>query len=596
MAGIPSSTQRPPVGGLPADFGIDAPRPRSTAADSYHRRLADALRPAPPSNTPAPPRDTPEPRDVTAPRPRESQPLGETVRPREPAPEDEEAEVAVDPAPADAGSLSASARSDELPTAVQVHGLQPGAERNQPGVVSIDETMTVNDGSAPNAETVSVPSIPPTPVVLSRDGSDFPQPPRGLVAQLQGAELQQSGPVSDSAEETTESGSDGSATELARPNPVDVPSATVRTDQPAGITDQSPTSDTADKATATTANLNPADGRDIVRPIPPPQAGALTTPNDHPQPIVRASRIPMSGPAAEVDASSATATESSTEIVTESAPARATASAETTTVRAASGEASTTPMPPSMPPSMPPAGDAESISVEASRPQPPGFPVAIGMAAGGESVPSAVDVEPAGSGEPAEAAPPQVSDAVDAVDAAEPAAAAQPRAAGMHASRSDGELTTGGPRVEVLVERISEAVRTASQQNRPLRVRLHPPGLGVMQVEIINRGGSVSARLEVQTSAAQQAVMDHLTSLRETLAAHNTPVSRIEVHVNAALAQEGPARDGSQTSDGSAGRRHPDRGETLFDAPPDPRTQPAARTRRTSTPLPGSLNRLDIQV
>ncbi len=97
-------------------------------------------------------------------------------------------------------------------------------------------------------------------------------------------------------------------------------------------------------------------------------------------------------------------------------------------------------------------------------------------------------------------------------------------------------------------ERVMSAVRGASEQNRPFRVRLNPPELGSLQVEITQRDGIYSARLEVQTTSAQQAILDHVGHLKESLQQNGIRLDRIEVQLN-------PSGPDDQTQDGTDSRQ-----------------------------------------
>ena len=82
-----------------------------------------------------------------------------------------------------------------------------------------------------------------------------------------------------------------------------------------------------------------------------------------------------------------------------------------------------------------------------------------------------------------------------------------------------------------LVQRCVDACRQTAQQDRPFRVRLHPPELGVLQVEITRDEHAVSARLQVETAAARNVLSEHLSELRQSLARQGLAVDRIEVQL-----------------------------------------------------------------
>jgi Flagellar hook-length control protein FliK len=82
-----------------------------------------------------------------------------------------------------------------------------------------------------------------------------------------------------------------------------------------------------------------------------------------------------------------------------------------------------------------------------------------------------------------------------------------------------------------LVQRCVDACRQSAQQDRPFRVRLRPPELGALQVEIFREEHAVSARLQVETASARSALSEHLSELRQSLVRHGVAVDRIEVQL-----------------------------------------------------------------
>lgn len=79
------------------------------------------------------------------------------------------------------------------------------------------------------------------------------------------------------------------------------------------------------------------------------------------------------------------------------------------------------------------------------------------------------------------------------------------------------------------VQRVARAMETADMRGTPLRIRLHPPELGTLRLEVMVRNGAMSARLEAETEAARTLLLDHLPMLRERLAEHNLRIDRFDV-------------------------------------------------------------------
>ncbi len=79
------------------------------------------------------------------------------------------------------------------------------------------------------------------------------------------------------------------------------------------------------------------------------------------------------------------------------------------------------------------------------------------------------------------------------------------------------------------VQRVARAVQSADSQNGPVRIRLSPPELGAMKIEVTVRDGVMSAKVETETPQARTALMDNLPQLRERLAEQNIKVERFDV-------------------------------------------------------------------
>jgi flagellar hook-length control protein FliK len=105
--------------------------------------------------------------------------------------------------------------------------------------------------------------------------------------------------------------------------------------------------------------------------------------------------------------------------------------------------------------------------------------------------------------------------------------------AGRATSRAPDAATGDATRSEVdrvrFVERVSRAFRSAGERGAPLRLRLSPPQLGSLKLEVTLRGGVMAARIETETSEARTLLLENLPALRERLAEHDIKVSRFDV-------------------------------------------------------------------
>jgi flagellar hook-length control protein FliK len=81
-----------------------------------------------------------------------------------------------------------------------------------------------------------------------------------------------------------------------------------------------------------------------------------------------------------------------------------------------------------------------------------------------------------------------------------------------------------------LVQRVARAFDTARMRGEAeIRLRLSPPELGSLKLEVRMESGVMTARLEVETVAAQQALTDNLGTLRQRLAEQNIRVEQFSV-------------------------------------------------------------------
>lgn len=189
-----------------------------------------------------------------------------------------------------------------------------------------------------------------------------------------------------------------------------------------------------------------------------------------------------------------------------------------------------------------------------------------------EMKPTAAEQPPPAAGEAAAAeAPIEAKPQVEATPArTEPAVAA---AASNSASRSsagleklvgtrgvmptvaDGTAADGGAPVDRarFVQRVEGALRRAQDRDGRLHVRLSPPELGSLRVEITLQNGVLTAKLEAETTAARNLIMENLPALRERLAQQDVRIEKFDVDVRRDGAEAGS--EGGGHSGGAQDRR-----------------------------------------
>lgn len=82
-----------------------------------------------------------------------------------------------------------------------------------------------------------------------------------------------------------------------------------------------------------------------------------------------------------------------------------------------------------------------------------------------------------------------------------------------------------------LIQRVSRAFETALERGSPLRLRLSPPELGSVRLELHLRDGKLEARVEAETPAAQAVLLDNVGALRDRLHEHKIELERFEVEI-----------------------------------------------------------------
>ena len=111
---------------------------------------------------------------------------------------------------------------------------------------------------------------------------------------------------------------------------------------------------------------------------------------------------------------------------------------------------------------------------------------------------------------------------------------------GAAASSSPGGDSGAGEvdRVRFL-QRVSGAFQAADQQGGQIRLRLSPPELGSMKLELTVRDGVMTAHVQTETEAARHMLLDNLPQLRDRLADHNIKIDHFNVE------SQNPSRSGT---------------------------------------------------
>jgi flagellar hook-length control protein FliK len=120
----------------------------------------------------------------------------------------------------------------------------------------------------------------------------------------------------------------------------------------------------------------------------------------------------------------------------------------------------------------------------------------------------------------------------------------------------DAADTQGAPGVDRarFVQRVEGAMRAAHQRDGKIQVRLSPPDLGSVKIELAVQNGVLSAKLEAETLAARNLLLDSLPALRERLAQQDIRVDKFDVDVRDDRGQSGGGSTDDRTANQSGGR------------------------------------------
>ena len=121
------------------------------------------------------------------------------------------------------------------------------------------------------------------------------------------------------------------------------------------------------------------------------------------------------------------------------------------------------------------------------------------------------------------------------------------------------------------VQRVANAFRSADDDGGQIRLRLSPPELGSLKLEVTMRNGVMTARMETETNTARTLLLDNLPALRQRLADQNIKIERFDVD----LKQDG-------RGDGSP-KPPPDFSGSRQNLPRSPSTGRVATTSRRTT-------------
>ncbi len=131
------------------------------------------------------------------------------------------------------------------------------------------------------------------------------------------------------------------------------------------------------------------------------------------------------------------------------------------------------------------------------------------------------------------------------------------------------------------IGRVAKAFQTAQDRGGTLQLRLSPPELGALRIELNVKDGVMSASLQTENANARRLLLDHLPALRDRLAEQNIRVDRFDVDVR----QEGSG--GQADTRGSLQQQfqhQPDQPAPRRQLQPQPQTRDVAAEKISISP------------
>jgi hypothetical protein len=108
---------------------------------------------------------------------------------------------------------------------------------------------------------------------------------------------------------------------------------------------------------------------------------------------------------------------------------------------------------------------------------------------------------------------------------------------------------------ERMINRIANTIAQSENSGRTtVRLRLYPPELGTLRVEVASRNGEVTARIETSTDGARQVLNANLSGLRDTLRSAGVNMRDMEVSYRDTSSQMGLSQGRDESRHGEPGR------------------------------------------
>jgi len=149
-----------------------------------------------------------------------------------------------------------------------------------------------------------------------------------------------------------------------------------------------------------------------------------------------------------------------------------------------------------------------------------------------------------------------------------------------------------------LVQRVMRGIEQLANGGGQVRLRLHPPELGALQMSLRMEGGQVFAKLEVENTTARDALLNNVQTLKDRMADQGMKVASFEVTVSTDSAGSGLGSSGSQSDGGTGNQSRWENSSSRFAQQNSNRlpTEPAQTERKPNTIWTRTNGSLDLTV
>lgn len=147
-----------------------------------------------------------------------------------------------------------------------------------------------------------------------------------------------------------------------------------------------------------------------------------------------------------------------------------------------------------------------------------------------------------------------------------------------------------------LATRLSSYLHQAGDSGKALRIRLNPPELGTLQIEVSRQAGQMTARVEVESPQARALLLEQAHLLRDSLQAQGIRLERFDVELNERMSDSENSRKSSEeeASQGDSNQQHSQQQQSGKERQQQETTQEKTASHVAESESTGASNNADV--